>query len=188
MRVPRGFWVVLAFMAIALFISLQGGSGQPVAPAFVSGTGQHGYVELCYPGDAEHPSVIVALAAADKSAHLLHHVASPDMRSALEQYLAAHHPVSGQRLSVVRGSNKKVHIVDDYMSAARRMVLDIPLHPDHMTRKDWQALPGIGKNLAADIITERQKNGSFGTVAALVRVHGIGRVKLKAVQTFFSCR
>ena len=43
-------------------------------------------------------------------------------------------------------------------------------------------LPGVGPATAASIVTERERNGPFASVADLERVPGIGPAKLAAVQ------
>jgi len=72
-----------------------------------------------------------------------------------------------------------------YMSAEARMLLGIPLHPERMSRDDWQALPGIGEKLAEAIERDRQKNGDFGSLAALRRVKGGGPGRLKSWEKYF---
>jgi competence protein ComEA len=71
------------------------------------------------------------------------------------------------------------------MPARQRLALGIPLHPDRMSRDDWQTLPGIGEKLAAQIEIDRQNYGDFGSFDALDRVKGIGPAKLKALRPFF---
>jgi competence protein ComEA len=71
------------------------------------------------------------------------------------------------------------------MPARQRLALGITLHPDRMSRDDWQMLPGIGEKLAAQIEADRQKYGDFGSFEALDRVKGIGPAKLKALRPFF---
>ncbi len=61
-----------------------------------------------------------------------------------------------------------------WMPAKQRLALGIPLHPEAMTREDWQALSGIGPKLAQTIEEDRQKNGDFGCLESLQRVRGIG--------------
>jgi competence protein ComEA len=76
-------------------------------------------------------------------------------------------------------------IEQGWMPARQRLALGIPLHPDRMSRDDWQTLPGIGEKLAAQIEIDRQNYGDFGSFDALDRVKGIGPAKLKALRPFF---
>lgn len=106
--------------------------------------------------------------------------------SCLQQKLAESEPLqSGERfvLQVVNGE------VTDYtrswMSSAQRIVLGISLHPDRMTERDWDYLPGVGASLAAAIETNRQKNGDFLELQALIRVRGIGPKRIKNWEDFF---
>jgi competence protein ComEA len=54
-----------------------------------------------------------------------------------------------------------------------------------MTRDDWVALPGIGDVLADRIEIDRQINGDYGSVDALIRVKGIGKKRLEKWVDFF---
>lgn len=65
------------------------------------------------------------------------------------------------------------------------MLLGIPLVPDQMDFADWDALPGIGPELAKTIMDNRQENGDFGSFGALQRVPGIGEKKLKKLKRYF---
>ncbi|MCF6179658.1 MAG: helix-hairpin-helix domain-containing protein [Geopsychrobacter sp.] len=73
-----------------------------------------------------------------------------------------------------------------WMSAAKRMVLGIPLMVDSMNREDWSDLPGVGASLALRIEAGRQKNGEFGQFSDLSRVKGIGRKSLQRWEHFFN--
>jgi len=72
-----------------------------------------------------------------------------------------------------------------WMSAAQRIALGIPLHPDRMSAADWTYLPGIGSALSAAIEDSRQINGDYGDVEALVRVKGVGPKRIKSWKVFF---
>ena len=65
------------------------------------------------------------------------------------------------------------------------MALFIPLHPDRMNAEDWDALPGIGREIARRIEEERQKNGDFGSLAALRRVRGVGEKLINRLSPYF---
>lgn len=73
----------------------------------------------------------------------------------------------------------------EWLSAAERMSLGIPLHPDRMSEDDWRALSGIGSRLAQSIEEDRQLNGDFGSLDALQRVKGIGSRRLEGWRKFF---
>jgi competence protein ComEA len=61
----------------------------------------------------------------------------------------------------------------------------IPLHPDRMNINDWTFLPGIGAALAERIENDRQENGDFGSLDALIRVKGIGKKRISNWIEFF---
>jgi competence protein ComEA len=65
------------------------------------------------------------------------------------------------------------------------MAIGVKLHPDHMTREDWEALPGIGSRLAEKIEENRQKNGDFGALDDLKRVRGVGSKSIERWRCFF---
>ncbi len=92
---------------------------------------------------------------------------------------------SGEYLSVANKDSETIMIYRLWMSAGRRMVLAIPLELDSMSVADWQELPGIGPTLAARIEADRQKNGDFSAVQDLMRVRGIGPVRLTRLENFF---
>ena len=91
----------------------------------------------------------------------------------------------GERLEVDYDDQEIAVLDREWMSAAARITLDIPLHPDRMSLSDWPALPGIGTKLAVLIETHRQKNGDFGTLKALQKVSGIGHKRIQAWEPFF---
>jgi competence protein ComEA len=93
--------------------------------------------------------------------------------------------VDGMALRIASSAATGRGVEQSWMPARQRLALGIPLHPDRMSRDDWQTLPGIGERLAAQIELDRQKYGDFGSFAALDRVKGIGPAKLKALRPFF---
>lgn len=62
-----------------------------------------------------------------------------------------------------------------------RLLLRRPLDPDSATAADLALLPGIGPGLAARIIEDRARRGSFAAAGGLGRVRGIGRARLAAL-------
>ncbi len=50
------------------------------------------------------------------------------------------------------------------------------------TEEEWAALSGIGPGLARLIVEEREKRGDFKTIEDLLRVRGIGDMKLKKIR------
>jgi competence protein ComEA len=93
--------------------------------------------------------------------------------------------VDGMALRIASSTATGKGVEQSWMPARQRLALGIPLHPDRMSRDDWQTLPGIGAKLAAQIELDRQRYGDFGSFAALDRVKGIGPAKLKALRPFF---
>ena len=93
--------------------------------------------------------------------------------------------VDGMALQIASQPASPTMLTQGWMPARQRLALGIPLHPDRMSRDDWQTLPGIGEKLAAEIESDRQNYGDFGSFATLDRVKGIGPAKLKALRPFF---
>lgn len=93
--------------------------------------------------------------------------------------------VSGEMLIVDVTADNRADFKSRWLPSPHRMALGIALHPDRMTRKDWEILPGIGEVLAARIEMDRQKNGEFGHIEALTRVHGIGDKRVASWRPFF---
>lgn len=93
---------------------------------------------------------------------------------------------AGELIKVIEIEGNSLSIERGWLSARHRMLLGIPLHPDTMTARDWEALPGIGPSLAQAIELDRQKNGSFGDFSSLKRVKGIGPKKLEAWKAYFT--
>jgi competence protein ComEA len=82
--------------------------------------------------------------------------------------------LNGQSLRLVKKDRQIEFIHNGWIPASQRIALGIPLHPDRMNARDWQALPGVGPELARRIENDRQKNGEFGRLDTLHRVPGIG--------------
>lgn len=93
--------------------------------------------------------------------------------------------IDGGSLALIENNNEIIGIECGWMPAAQRMALGIPLHPDRMSRSDWEALPGIGPRLAARIEEDRQKNGDFCSLNVLIRVSGIGAKSIAKWRGFF---
>ncbi len=86
--------------------------------------------------------------------------------------------MAGERVDLVIKSAIIKEVRVGWMSAAKRVALGIPLHPDRMSEEDWQVLPGIGRKLAGKIEQNRQEYGEFGSIQNLLRVPGIGKGRL----------
>ena len=92
---------------------------------------------------------------------------------------------TGDIVSVHPGADEHPEISTGSMNARERILLGIPLNPDLMDCSDWEALPGIGPELAKCIIAERHKNGEFGTVDHLERVPGLGSKRIDSIRCYF---
>lgn len=99
--------------------------------------------------------------------------------------LCAREVAGGDIVTVSPGKNQHAEISLNMMNARERMLLGIPLNPDLMDGADWEALPGIGPELAEDIIAERHNNGEFGTIDGLLRVPGIGEKRVETLRRYF---
>lgn len=180
---PAGRDLLLLTLLVSLLVhsgrSIFGDEGRPaffLAPApqnllllegdFARG-GLHQY------SDGEGYSSVIIMAAA------------PGTMVHLEQGADWSRPQPGQVLSGRRVDEKNIAVSVGWMPARQRIALGIPLHPDRMSRADWEALPGIGPKLALAVELDRQENGDFGTLEALDRVRGIGPKRIEAWRKFF---
>ncbi len=50
--------------------------------------------------------------------------------------------------------------------------------------EELQMLPGIGESTAQNIVDFREANGPFASIDDLLKVRGIGEVKLEAIRPF----
>ena len=57
---------------------------------------------------------------------------------------------------------------------------------DRATAEELERLPGIGPSLAARIVADRMRNGSFGGADALRRVKGIGPRTLERIRPYLA--
>lgn len=101
-------------------------------------------------------------------------------------HLADQVVAAGATLAVLRNARGEAQLQCGWLPARQRMALGIGLHPDRMSRADWETLPGIGARLAAEIELDRQNNGDFGQLDALERVRGIGPAKVNRLRPYFS--
>ena len=92
---------------------------------------------------------------------------------------------SGRRVDLVVQGVEIQSISFSWITAGQRSVLGIPLHPDCMSQKDWEYLPGIGEKMAVRIEENRQNYGDFGSLEGLRRIKGVGSSKLAAWKEFF---
>lgn len=92
---------------------------------------------------------------------------------------------NGEALNMTVENLKVLEVERYFVPAGQRVALGIPLHPDTLRASGWQALPGIGPQLAERIEQDRQKNGDFGTLEALQRVRGIGTGIVRRIRPFF---
>ena len=60
------------------------------------------------------------------------------------------------------------------LSASEALLMGVPLDVDTADAQALQMIPGVGVKLAQRIIEDRNKNGTFGGVANVRRVRGIG--------------
>lgn len=173
--------VVLLLGLYCVAIGRQAFSGKFLSAVSFS-SGDACYVELGpgfrHPGvhqisDGRLPATVISLTNLD--------CVSLDTTEALDSLL----PESGMLFHAQCNDMNNMEIIVSWMSAAKRIALGIPLHPDRMNLADWEALPGIGPRLAERIEADRQKNGDFGTLAALKRVSGIGPKRINDWQGYF---
>lgn len=72
------------------------------------------------------------------------------------------------------------------ISGMRSISLGVPIGINSAGPGDLAALPGIGEELAARIISYRQENGRFVSVSELLEIRGIGEKKFAAISGLVS--
>ena len=61
-----------------------------------------------------------------------------------------------------------------------------PVDINAAAASDLEAVPGIGKSLAARIVAFRDKNGAFASVDDLLKVQGIGEKSLQKLRPYLT--
>jgi competence protein ComEA len=64
------------------------------------------------------------------------------------------------------------------LASDERLALGMPLDPNTAGARELAFVPGLSRQLAAEIVLDRERNGPYGSLAELVRVRGIGPKKL----------
>lgn len=184
MSLRHGFWVVSVLIIVTTFMFKQGTPAPQASPVFVS-TAEPSPCYLELRGDFFDCEPRHIVDARDRLS-VIELVKSARGKRLLERYFLTHGVVSGQSIEIKTNATSALAIEYGYMSAGRRMTLAIPLHPDQMTREDWQVLPGVGEKLSLTIEEDRRLNGDFGSFEQLIRVRGIGNKSLARWETFFT--
>lgn len=70
------------------------------------------------------------------------------------------------------------------LSGAERLRSGLPVELDAATAEDLAVVPGLNARLAAEIVSDRERRGPFGTVEDLERVRGIGPARLAKARPF----
>jgi competence protein ComEA len=174
--------VVLAAFVFLTVLLGRGASVMEDIPSFLSQDAKYVHVELT--GCGLTPGVYQINDGFSLRDVIKLTIAAPDkISSSVEVYFE---PVNDGAIYTIAKKDQKIKIVRrGWMSASKRIALNIPLHPDRMSRTDWVALPGIGDKLAERIHIDRQKNGDFGSLDALKRVKGIGQGRIDSWRIFF---
>ncbi|MEA3465754.1 MAG: helix-hairpin-helix domain-containing protein [Thermodesulfobacteriota bacterium] len=171
-------------LIVSVFMFKQGMPAPQASPVFVcAAKSLPCYLELRGDLFACEPYHIVD--AQDLSA-VIELVKSVAGKQVLKRYFQTHGVMSGQSIEIKTHVTSALVVECGYMNAGRRIALAIPLHPDQMTREDWQALPGIGGKLSLAIEEDRRLHGSFSSFEQLDRVRGIGHKSLARWEPFFT--
>lgn len=64
------------------------------------------------------------------------------------------------------------------LAGDERLLLGRPLDVNRASARELAFVPGLTPSLAAEVVADRGRDGPFGAVADLVRVHGIGPKRL----------
>lgn len=92
-------------------------------------------------------------------------------------------PVSNG-MSIIIGKDKIISIGS--ISAAKKIVLDIPININHATIDDFIQIPGIGEKQALNIIAYRNMIGKFNAIEDLILIPGIKERKFMKLKKYLS--
>jgi competence ComEA-like helix-hairpin-helix protein len=79
----------------------------------------------------------------------------------------------------------EVKISISRMAANKLLVFSIPLNLNQVSKEDLCLIPGIGEDLAREMIAYRERRRGFRFVEELRNVKGIGKSKYQSFKTFF---
>lgn len=136
-------------------------------------------------GDVRHPGVYPC--SVNNMTHSVISMAEPlrPISAVLPAESATKPLQSGEALRVSIAADGTARITRSMMPAAQRLLLNIPLDLERVTRAELEQVPGIGPVLAGDIITWRQNNGGKMAAGDLPRVDGIGEMKYLSLRKYF---
>ena len=90
---------------------------------------------------------------------------------------------SGAKLEMLAGEEGPL-INEHEMSAFYKITLGIPVSLNRESSEGLTALPGIGRSIAAAIVSERARKGGFDRLDDLLTVPGIGSVLYKRLGSY----
>jgi len=179
----RGSWLLIAVLMIIFVAHLIRGRFVQPAPDFLFATGPG--VRLIEFGQGFCPAGVHQFFDDPRGPFVNDLTKCDDRQQGLLETLDTALLRNGEKIEIIDEFGQKIVLNSSWMSAARRISLGIPLHPDRMTQEDWTDLPGIGEKTAANIEADRQNNGDFGCLEALQRVNGLGTRRIDKFRKFF---
>lgn len=72
------------------------------------------------------------------------------------------------------------------LTGRERLLVGLPVDVNAASPEDLAPIPGLSARLAVAIVADRSRNGRFATVEDLIRVPGIGLVRLGRARPFLS--
>lgn len=72
------------------------------------------------------------------------------------------------------------------LTGRERLLVGLPIDLNTATPEDLASIPGLSARLAAAIVADRSRNGRFRTAEDLIRVRGIGPVRLARARRFLA--
>jgi competence protein ComEA len=95
---------------------------------------------------------------------------------------------TGTQINIYKHSPGEIKIKLGRMEANKLLVFFIPLDLNRVSVEDLCLIPGIGENLAHEIVGYRERRRGFRSVEELKNVKGIGDKKWNDLKTFFTIR
>jgi competence protein ComEA len=90
---------------------------------------------------------------------------------------------SGERSGIKQG---EIRIKVGRMAVNKLLVFSIPLDLNRVSVEELCLIPGIGKSLAQEMVTYRERRRGFRSVEELKKVRGIGEKKFHDLEGFFA--
>jgi competence protein ComEA len=74
------------------------------------------------------------------------------------------------------------------LTGSERVLLGVPVDLNAATPEDLAGIPGLSAKLAIEVVAERERRGRFTSPDDLIRVRGVGPIRLARARPFLTTR